>query len=416
MKPQLLVVDDNEANRDMLSQRLIRKGYGVETAENGRDALALIEAGNFDLILLDIMMPGMSGIEVLRTLREKYSTRDLPIIMATANDSSESVVEALECGANDYVTKPINFPMALARVESQLRQKSAEKAKGPETATGPGTTLVGKYILQERLGAGAFGTVYKARHIDLETEVAVKILQASVGLEPDAVARFRREGVSACRVRHPNAVSVLDFGVISVGTAYLVMELLEGHSLQDELTEKTTLSVDRCSKLLGPICAMLSDAHGAGLVHRDIKPANIFLHQDRSTEVVKVLDFGIAKLLDDADPTHQLTAEGRVLGTPAYMAPERFNDEPYDGCADVYSVGIMLYQMLGGRLPFKDRDLVKLAMMHMSEKPEPLRRLNREVPASVEKVILNALAKRPEDRPTARELPELFARALARSV
>ena len=151
---------------------------------------------------------------------------------------------------------------------------------------------------------------------------------------------------------------------------------------------------------------MLSEAHGAGLVHRDIKPANIFLHQDRSTEVVKVLDFGIAKLLDDADPTHQLTAEGRVLGTPAYMAPERFNDEPYDGCADVYSVGIMLYQMLGGRLPFKDRDLVKLAMMHMSEKPEPLRRLNREVPASVEKVILNALAKRPEDRPTARELPE----------
>ena len=109
-----------------------------------------------------------------------------------------------------------------------------------------------------------------------------------------------------------------------------------------------------------------------------------------------------------------MTAEGRILGTPAFMAPERFNDEPYDGCADVYSVGIMLYKMLGGRLPFADRDLVKLAMMHMSEKPEPLRKLNPEVPASVEEVVLHALAKRPEDRPTAGELPKLFARALAR--
>ncbi len=414
MKSQLLVVDDNEANRDMLSQRLIRKGYGVETAENGPDALALIEAGNFDLVLLDIMMPGMSGIDVLRTLRKKYSTRDLPIIMATANDSPESVVEALECGANDYVTKPINFPMALARVESQLRQKDTAKAEGPETAAGPGATIAGKYILQERLGAGAFGTVYKARHIDLETEVAVKILQASVGIEPDAVARFRREGVSACRVRHPNAVSVLDFGVISAGTAYLVMELLEGRSLHDELEEHGTLSVERCSELLDPICSMLAEAHAAGLVHRDIKPANIFLHQDRSKEVVKVLDFGIAKLLDEVDPAHQLTAEGRVLGTPAFMAPERFNDEPYDGLADVYSIGVMLYQMLGGRLPFVGRDLVKLAMQHMTEKPEPLRRLNPAVPASIEKVVLNALAKQPSGRPTVRELSELFARALVR--
>ena len=167
--------------------------------------------------------------------------------------------------------------------------------------------------------------------------------------------------------------------------------------------------------VLGPICAMLSEAHGAGLFHRDIKPANIFLHRDRSKEVVKVLDFGIAKLLDDVDPDHQLTAEGRVLGTPAYMAPERFNNEPYDGCADVYSVGIMLYQMLAGKLPFRDRDLVKLAMMHMTEKPEPLRSLNPEVPASIERVVLRALAKRPEGRPRACELPRLFARALARS-
>ena len=132
-------------------------------------------------------------------------------------------MEALECGANDCVTKPINFPMALARVEPQLRQTNAAQAEGADADAGPGTTIAGRYVLQERLRAGAFGTVYKARHIDLENEVAVKILQASVGLEPEAVDRFRREGVSACRVRHPNAVTVLDFGVISAGLAYLVM-------------------------------------------------------------------------------------------------------------------------------------------------------------------------------------------------
>jgi len=162
---QLLVVDDNEVNRDMLSRRLSRKGYQVKTASNGHEALKMIENGTFDLVLLDIMMPGLNGIEVLKILRQKYSTAELPIIMATAKDRSEDVVEALELGANDYVTKPIDFPVVLARVTAHLRQKVAaapKKDSGPSPQEiGPGAVLAEKYLLEEKLGTGSFGTVYR---------------------------------------------------------------------------------------------------------------------------------------------------------------------------------------------------------------------------------------------------------------
>ncbi len=229
----------------MLSRRLSRKGYQVKTASNGHEALKMIENGAFDLILLDIMMPGLNGIEVLKILRQKYSTAELPIIMATAKDRSEDVVEALELGANDYVTKPIDFPVVLARVTAHLRQKVAAAPKKEQSPTpqeiGPGVVLAEKYLLEDKLGTGSFGTVYRAKHTSLQQAVAIKVLQTSLAPASEALARFRREGISACRVRHPNAVSVLDFGITATGVAYLVMELLEGRSLAEELKEKGPL-------------------------------------------------------------------------------------------------------------------------------------------------------------------------------
>ena len=412
MKRHLLVVDDNEANRDMLAQRLIRKGYEVETAESGLEALGLIDDKAFDLVLLDIMMPGMSGIEVLARLRESYTTRDLPIIMATANDSTESVVQALELGANDYITKPIDFPVALARVESHLRQKAA-RLEQPEEQPKEGSVLAGKYRLGEPLGAGSYGTVFRAMHLELETEVALKVLHDSGTFATEALARFRREGISACRVRHPNAVSVLDFGVTEGHIAYMVMELLEGRSLQEELAAEGPMKPQRCLEILRPVCSMLGEAHDEGLVHRDIKPANVFLHHSRSEETVKVLDFGIAKLINDANPDNQLTGEGRIVGSPAYMAPERFNSDSFDGRADVYSVGVMLFQMLVGRLPFVSKELMSIAMLHLGEAPPSIHELNPSVPLEIDAVVQLALAKHPSERPSARELAKTFQEVLA---
>src|SRR5262249_36060406 len=157
------------------------------------------------------------------------------------------------------------------------------------------------------------------------------------------------------RVNHPNAVSVLDSGVSAEGIAYLVMELLEGRSLTEELREKGVLPPARCAEILMPVCDVLTKAHASGIVHRDIKPDNIYLNRTAVGEVVKVVDFGIAKLMDDTggQNNESLTVTGGLLGTPTYMAPERLENKPYDGKADVYSLGIMLYRMLAGRVPFQ---------------------------------------------------------------
>jgi serine/threonine protein kinase len=296
--------------------------------------------------------------------------------------------------------------------------RRAEKAPEPALTTAqiqPGLVLAERYRLESEIGSGSFGTVYKARHLELERPVAVKILQANVANSAEALARFRREGITACRVKHPNAVSVLDFGVSSSGVAYLVMELLEGHSLLDELHGEGTLSHPRSVAVLVPVCHVLAEAHSAGVVHRDIKPSNIFLQRTPRGEVTKVLDFGIAKIAGAGATGQDLTSAGSVLGTLAYMAPERFGPHALDGKSDVYSLGVTLFQMLAGRAPFvaaEAGDPMALVMMHVSQAPPSLRELNPAVPPAVEAVVMQTLRKQPELRPTAAELAEQLAATL----
>lgn len=414
---KLLVVDDNEENRDVLSRRLRRRGFAVLVAEDGQRALELIEQEAIDLVLLDVMMPGLTGLDVLRILRERPATAGLPVIMATARSESEDVVEALGLGADDYVTKPLDFPVVLARVEALLRRRSGPPpARSSPGTIGPGTILAARYRLEARIGAGNFGSVYRATHLELESPVAVKVLQATVDAEPEAVARFRREGVAACRVRHPHAVQVLDFGTTAEGTAYLVMELLEGLSLDALLGGGRSLGPARAAEILIPVCEALAEAHRAGIVHRDVKPANIFLHRTPGGEVPKVLDFGIAKVVGETAYARRLTVDGFILGTPLYMAPERFRDQPYDGRADVYSLGVVLYEVLTGRAPFEppQGDPMAVISMHLNRAPEPLSRLRPGVGTVVEGLVMRCLAKQPAERPTAADLAhELAAFAAA---
>jgi CheY-like chemotaxis protein len=420
--PTLLVVDDNEMNRDMLARRLEKKEYRVLTACDGASALDLIAAEPIDLVLLDIEMPGLSGLDVLREVRKARTSMQLPILMVTARSDSEDVVQALEAGANDYVTKPLDFPVVLARVKAQLRLRpvsapGAEASPGagalPSAETGPGALLAGKYRLGPLIGSGAFGSVFRARHVDLAHDVAVKVLLTAAGSSPGALARFQREGIAACRVKHPNAVAVTDFGVTGGGAAFLVMELLEGHSLHDEMQRVGRFSAPRCAEILTPLCAALAEAHAAGIVHRDVKPANVFLQRSPHGETVKVLDFGIAKMADEDARAGNLTVEGGILGTPSYMAPERFRGEALDGASDVYSVGVMLYQMLTGRLPFsaRDSDLMAIAMMHLHNEPPSLREADPEIAPEIDRIVLSTLRKDPRQRPAIASLAASFARA-----
>jgi serine/threonine protein kinase len=268
-----------------------------------------------------------------------------------------------------------------------------------------GHTLDDKYFLEDRLGIGGMGTVYRARHLLIDRPVAVKVLNQRFVEDEAARTRFRREARAAGRLQHANAVTVTDFGVSRDGYVYLVMELLEGRNLRDVLAKEAPLDAARSVSLMLQISAAVAAAHEAGIIHRDLKPANIFIVQRADVPaVVKVLDFGIAKLAaesyeDDDDP-NPLTQIGVMIGTPRYMSPEQCNGDELTPAADVYSLGIILYEMLTGAVPFSGTSPLAIAMKHTSEAPRSPRDFVSSIPPALEQVVLHTLEKLPEDRPS----------------
>jgi CheY-like chemotaxis protein len=439
----LLVVDDNEINRDILSRYLERRGHWVSAAASGREALSLVESRTFDLILLDIMMPDLNGFQVLQQLKSDAKNAEVPVIFISALDDALGKVQAFRTGGVDYVTKPFQAEEVIARVENQLKlsrlqmdlaRQNRELVRKNEqliqahkrialvfsalAESLPGTTLDGKYLFGERIGTGGFGTVYRGTHLGLNLPVAIKVFRPASGNDtPDALERFRREGISARRIKHPNAVEILDNGISSTGIAYLVMELLEGHTLADEMQSKRTFTPQRTTGILVPICEALAEVHAADIVHRDIKPENIYLHSSPHGEVAKLLDFGISKMLGTTDDQtlDNTTRTSQILGTPAYMAPERLSNKSYDGRADVYSLGVISYRMLCGNPPFRaEREgFYAMAIMHLTAEPKPLRHFDPGIPECLDTLVRKALVKDPELRPTAREFAALLRAAEA---
>jgi eukaryotic-like serine/threonine-protein kinase len=266
-----------------------------------------------------------------------------------------------------------------------------------------GRTLDDKYRLDDRLGTGGMGTVYRATHLLIDRPVAIKVLNARFVEDEAAQARFRREARAAGRLQHANAVAVTDFGSTSDGFVYIVMELLEGRTLRDVLAREAPLDTARAVSIMLQISAAVAAAHEAGIIHRDLKPANIFIVQRKDAPpFVKVLDFGIAKLaadtIDDDDPK-TLTAVGVMIGTPKYMSPEQCESGPLTPASDVYSLGIILYEMLTGTTPFTGTSPLAIALKHSTEEPRRPRDWVVTIPPAIEELVLNALEKKPENRP-----------------
>ena len=265
-----------------------------------------------------------------------------------------------------------------------------------------GHVLDGKYRLEERLGIGGMGTVYRARHVLIDRAVAVKVLNPRFVEDEAARVRFHREARAAGRLQHTNAVAVTDFGS-SGGYVYIVMELLEGRTLREILAKDAPLETARAVSIMLQTSAAVAAAHEAGIIHRDLKPANIFITQSADVPaVVKVLDFGIAKLAADSldeDEPKNLTQVGAMIGTPRYMSPEQCNGLELTPAADVYSLGVILYEMLTGMVPFSGSSPLAIAMKHSTDIPRRPREIVFSIPEDLERVILQALEKRPEDRP-----------------
>ncbi|MBM4321575.1 MAG: serine/threonine protein kinase, partial [Deltaproteobacteria bacterium] len=276
------------------------------------------------------------------------------------------------------------------------RLHSAEERRGDPLI---GKIFDGRYQVLRKLGAGGMGAVYVARQISVGRDVALKVLLPGPCRSEKADQRFLREAQAASMLRNPHTVVLFDFGSSDDGL-FLVMELLEGRSLAQLLREEERLPLPRAMRLLRQICDSLAEAHAKGLVHRDLKPDNVFLLQSEgSPDFVKVLDFGIAKRLDES-PEQALTTEGQVLGTAAYLAPEVAMGRTVTPAADIYALGVLLFEMLAGQRPFRAETPSALLIAHVQD---PVPRLSEAglaaCPPELQRFVERLMAKDPAARP-----------------
>lgn len=268
--------------------------------------------------------------------------------------------------------------------------------------------LEGKYHLEKRLGQGGMGVVYCARHAYLKTQHAIKvILPDLVGNDPQLVTRFRQEALAAAAIRHHNVVSTTDYGVAMGTMPFLVMEYVEGESLHDLLTREGKLAPEKALDLMTAICAGIGAAHSQGIVHRDLKPLNIMICKDKATmsEAVKILDFGLAKIKSGELLGSFIQAQTTgLMGSPFYMAPEQWSDEDLDGRSDIYSLGVMLFQMLTGDVPFKGSSIPAIMKKHLYDAPPTFAERGLHLSPRLELAVRHTLEKEPQKRTASVEI------------
>lgn len=482
---RILVVDDVEDNRTVLGRRLERLGHVVTTAASGADALTLSAEQEFDLILLDVLMPGLDGYATLLALKGRESTRELPVVMISALDDLAHTARCIAQGAEDYLPKPFDPLLLQARVGASLERKrlrdrereflaqtmtvieaaqaveegrydgdtlqqvarrddalgrlarvfdgmAAEvKAREerlerqlralreeidasralpggldaiPTVAVGHtppvddtsdllrvGTRFAERYDVFEMVGQGGMGRVYRANDVELGAEVAIKTIRASaLADDPHLVDDFKSEIRLSRLITHPNVVRTHDLGVID-GMVYITMEYVRGVSLRGMIEARGQIGPSAALALGAQLCRALEAAHAQGVVHRDIKPENVILSHEG---MLKVMDFGIAQLVQGLGE-----GAGTSSGTVGYMAPEQLLGESADARADLYAVGVVLFESVTGRRPFESLDPFVLVSQMLANAPPEATTFNAEVSPAFSALLASLLRADPNERP-----------------
>jgi serine/threonine-protein kinase len=284
-----------------------------------------------------------------------------------------------------------------------------------------GRIFLGRYEAKRLLGEGGMGRVYLARQLDLSREVVVKVMHEHIAADSKFRDRFRRETELMARFEHPMAVRLYDASLSDPLGPCIVMEYVKGVNLEGMLARNGRMSAPRVGRIIGDLCEVLQAAHDEAIIHRDLKPANLMIVEpDTPRERVKVMDFGLAKLIETEAPLRKVTDTNVdfAVGTPGYICPEQVRGEEMDHRGDLYSVGIMMYELLTGRLPFTGPTSMDILLAHATEPPPTFAELGLAgwCPRDVEHLVQECLAKDPEDRPqSARELAERFETALDRA-
>lgn len=414
LRGQILLVDDDVRSRNLLALRLSNEGYSVCTEADGRKALEEVRREAPSLILSETVLPSLDGYALLDALKNE-GKGDIPFMFISSRTDPISVNKGLLLGAADYLTKPVDFEVLLTKLDLSLSQQArsgplsvpadlAEGRWGVNESGQPlasyydlqrGSVLLGRFRIEEELGEGGMGKVFKAHDERLEEPVVLKVVKPKLS-DDDVLARFKREIRLARKITHPGIVRIFDFweaGPIK----FVTMEYLEGSNLRQEMKRRGSFPVPVALRVATEMFDALGAAHDVGVIHRDMKPHNVLM---LPTGNVKVLDFGIARGME---PSQEDSATpGHILGTPAYMSPEQLVAEPLDPRSDLYSAGVVLYELLTERLPFRADDTTSLARMHLTVEPDPPSTWNRKIPAELDALLIRLLQKKKEHRyPTA---------------
>ena len=370
------VVDDEAMQRAVVARYLQRDELEVETFLSAEEALVRARTRPPDVIVTDVMMDGMSGIDLCASIREDAATSWIPIIVVSSMDQEEDILAAFKNGADDYMVKPVRSVELRSKVKVYLTlgaSRRAARQAGVVAVTGPAPDpfvasleQYGKFSIIEEIARGGMGVVYLAHQKDLDIQVALKVLKEETSKDEIAIRRFFREMRTMSAVDHPNVVKVHDVGQIN-GRYYMSMERISGLTLDDFAQQRAPSQRSLCQIMISIISAM-GALHEREITHRDIKPENILVTGDGRPCLI---DFGLAcKLVDDS-----ITQAGLALGTPLFMAPEQIgSDMQWDHRCDFYSLGYTMYMALTGAHPFDNQGTDTLQMLfhrHFKETPPP---------------------------------------------
>jgi len=398
---KILIVEDDLALLETLKTFLEIENFEVITADDGDKGFQLALQEKPDLIVLDINLPTINGYEVCRKIRAKGIMT--PIIMLSG-EKREEVDKALglDIGADDFLLKPFGTKEFLARINALLRRSGhkveetgeyytrTETLEIPFKALPRGSTFAGRYEVVEELGRGGMGKVYRVTDKKIGEEVALKLLSPSIAADKKTIERFRNELKFARKISQRNVCRMFDLSEED-GTPYITMEYVSGEDLKSLLKKTGQLTIKKAIAIAKQVCEGLAEAHRLGVVHRDLKPHNIMIDKEGNA---RIMDFGIARSLK----MKGITEAGTVFGTPEYMSPEQVEGKEVDPRSDIYSLGVILFEMVTGEVPFKGESALSVALKHKTDAPPVPRKLNPQIPESLNRVILICMEKDREER------------------
>jgi serine/threonine protein kinase len=381
VKKNILIVSNEPHLRKTICEALADGNYMVAESGNAVDAMRILSQQQFDVVLMDIKMPGENGMDALKKIRERCP--DTGIIMISGHGSIDSAVESIKLGAHDFLQKPFS----MQRLRDAVKNLAYGQARaGPEQAMDMGGRF-GAYELRREIAAGATAGVYEALHTALNRKVALKVLHRHLAGDQTFLARFEQEAKIAAALSHPNIVSVYEYGTVC-DRHYIAMEYVDGFSLEHMVLKLKTVPSGAAASVAVKVCDALEFAHRNNVLHRDVKPGNILVS---SAGEVKVTDFGFSRLLDGAST--RLTLSNNVVGTPLYMSPEQIEGGDVSYSTDVFSLGIVVYFLVTGVPPFGgDSALGIMKKILECDYPRP-RKINKKVPRELEGIIVKCLQR-----------------------